>query len=125
MTSVPPFFTPKNKSSNRQIRASSLPVIISVVILFAAASFIFLTEQDDVITGLLAYVFAAVGTALCVAWDSVAQRRGMKNPNFSPNRLQSRFLQILALLGIGVAVIHIIRISEAAAEYLSELWGLV
>ena len=112
-------------TSTRQSKASPLPLATSITILLAAASLLFFIDRGDVFSGLASYLLAAVGTALCVAWDSVSQRKGMKNPNFTPNRLQSRALQIFAILGIAIAVVHIIRISEAAAEYLSELWGLV
>lgn len=112
-------------TSTRQSNASPIPLVTSITILLVAASLLFLVDRGDVLSGLVSYLVAAVGTALCVAWDSVSQRKGMKNPNFTPNRLQSRTLQIFAILGIAIAVVHIIRISEAAAEYLSELWGLV
>ena len=110
---------------SRQSKASPLPLFGSISILFGASSLLFFVSRADVLFGLASYLLAAVGTALCVAWDSVAQRKGMKNPNFTPNQLQSRTLQIFAILGIAIAVVQIIRISEAAAEYLSELWGLV
>lgn len=109
----------------RQSKASPIPLATSIAILLASSSLLFFVGRGDVFSGLASYLLAAVGTALCVAWDSVSQRKGMKNPNFTPNRLQSRALQIFAILGISIAVVHIIRISEAAAEYLSELWGLV
>jgi uncharacterized membrane protein len=115
----------QRQTPSRQSKASLLPLAASIAILLAASSLLFLVDRGDVFSGFASYLLAAVGTALCVAWDSVSQRKGMKNPNFTPNRLQSRTLQIFAILGIAIAVVHIIRISEAAAEYLSELWGLV
>ena len=94
-------------------------------ILALSSASILLIQSSDVLLGVIAYLLTAVGTALCVAWDSLAQRRGMKDPNFTPSRSQQRLLQVLALIGVVLAVIHVIRIVETAAEYLSELWGLV
>jgi hypothetical protein len=102
-----------------------LPTVASLSILAIAAGALFLLGPNDILLGGLTYLLSSMGTSLCLAWDSVSQRRGLKSPNFTPNRGQSKLLQFLAVSGIAIAVIHIIRISETIAEYLSELWGLV
>lgn len=123
---TPPKVNLSNSAArSRQRKASPLPLIIAAGILALSTVCIFLIEPSDVLLGGVAYLLTAVGTALCVAWDSLAQRRGMKDPNFTPNRSQQKLLQVLALLGVALAVVHVIRVVETAAEYLSELWGLI
>jgi len=111
-------------STGRQARANSLPLVVSLTIILSSLVAFVLFPSSEVTFGLLAYFLTAVGTALCLAWDSLAQRRGMKNPNFTANRMQARILQLLALVGVAAAAAHIFKISETAAEFLSELWGL-
>lgn len=108
----------------RQAKASPFPLLVSVLVLSSSAVAYLLIDSSQVILGLSAYFLTSVGTALCLAWDSLAQRRGMKNPNFTSNRTQARLLQFLALGGVVIAAAHIFKVSETAAEFLSELWGL-
>ena len=121
-----PKLTPKSGgySNSRQAMANPLPLVLSLVILLSSSVAFILFPSSEVILGLLAYFLTAVGTALCLAWDSLAQRRGMKNPNFTANRMQAKILQLLALVGVAAAAAHIFKVSETAAEFLSEFWGL-
>lgn len=125
MAAPPKATLPSTPSRSRQIKANPLPVVVSGAILAISAASVFVIGPSDVLLGAIAYLLTAVGSALCVAWDSLAQRRGMKDPNFTPSRSQQKLLQLLALAGVVLAVFHIIRVVETAAEYLSELWGLV
>lgn len=104
--------------------ASKLPLIISLVLLSMSIVLIFLIPISSVTLGVGAYLIAAIGPAGCLAWDAVSQRKGMKSPNFSPNRSLSKFLQFISVAGVIVGTIHVLRISETAAEILTEFFGL-
>jgi phosphate/sulfate permease len=94
------------------------------MLLAISTGLLFLIPTSSVALGVIAYLLAALGPSTCMAWDSVAQRKGMKSANFSPSRGVSKAMQITSLFGIAVATIHILRISETAAELLTELMGL-
>jgi hypothetical protein len=70
--------------------------------------------------GMLGYFLSGFATPLLWGWDAAAQRRGQVNPNFSAKRQYSRALRILTLVGIVVAIVHLLFVSTVIAEKLSE-----
>lgn len=100
-------------------QASAIPVVIAAISVAFGVIPVFL--QENILYEVLGYFFAGFIPIMCLGWDAVAQRRGMADPNFIPNRTFSRILKLLAAAGVVVAVINIINIAKPIAEWMSEL----
>jgi|LauGreDrversion4_2_1035121.scaffolds.fasta_scaffold695426_2 hypothetical protein len=105
-------------------KASKLPLLVSLLILAIGATLLVVLPEDSIALGLAAYFLSALGPTVCLGWDSVSQRKGMKSPGFSGNRTQTRVLQLVAIGGILIATFHMFRVADDIAEVLTELWGL-
>jgi hypothetical protein len=114
------FSAPKSVAKS----ASKLPLIFSVLIVTLGAALLIIFPDETISFGLVSYFFAALGPTVCLGWDTVSQRKGMKSPGFSGNRTQTRIMQFLAIGGIAIATVHMFRIADDIAEILTELWGL-
>ena len=105
-------------------KATKIPFFTSVALVSVGSALIFILDGSNLVLGFLAYLLSSLGPSACLGWDSVSQRRGMKSPNFSPNRGLTKGLQFLAVTGVLIATIHIFEISELLAEILTEILGL-
>jgi hypothetical protein len=114
------FSAPKAGST----KASKLPLVVSFVILTVGATLLVVLPEDSIALGLTAYFLSALGPTVCLGWDSVSQRKGMKSPGFAGNRTQTRILQLVAIGGILIATFHMFRVADDIAEIITELWGL-
>jgi hypothetical protein len=114
------FKAPKGKST----KPSPFPLLLSISFLLAGVLSLVFAPEEALGISLIAYLFAALGPAACLGWDSVSQRKGLKSPSFSANRAQTKILQILSLLGILIAVLNVFKVAEIIAEILTEIWGL-
>ncbi len=104
-------------------RASRLPLIFGIIAFVVGAALLLVT-WNNVVFGLIGYLLSGFTLTLLVGWDVVAQRKGMKNPNFVMAPKQSTFLRVLVFAGFVVAIIHLYSLATIWAEQLSDLWGL-
>ena len=114
------FSAPKSAAK----KVSKLPLIVSILIVALGTALLIIFPEETISFGLVSYFIAALGPTVCLGWDAVSQRNGMKSPGFSGNRNQTRVMQFLAIGGIAIATVHMFRIADDIAEILTELWGL-
>jgi len=129
--SVVPAMRPSRRSGGggqlyrERERASVLPLVVGLISLalgLVAAVVITSTAPSSVMAwGIVGYVAAGFLPPLFLGWDSTAQRRGLKNPNFRPRRDYSRFLRFIVFVGIAVAIFHIWTVADVLAVAVSEL----
>ena len=97
--------------------ASKLPLIAGLVALLAGVGLIplaFILENRAIFV--LGYVATPVLTLLAVAWDSLLQRKGSRDPWFSVNKKLSAILRAIAVISFIPAVIHIWQIANWLGE---------
>ena len=134
---VPPGRSPRPANRNRLTprgseQASVLPLILSSaslsVGLGAAGVIVTSTPTSLLAWGLVGYLTAGFLPPLFLGWDSIAQRQGLKNPNFRLRRDYSRLLRFAVFAGIAVAIFHIWTVADVLAVAVSELlyvWGVL
>jgi hypothetical protein len=98
-------------------QASKIPLLVSISnfllgVLCIGLAF-WLESRDFFIFG---YVFTPVGSFLCVAWDSLSQRKGSRDLWFAVNKKLSFSVRALAILSILPALFHIWNISNWIGE---------
>ncbi len=96
---------------------SKLPLIVGIVLFLAGtalvpAAFYFEARWLFVV----GYVLTPLSILFCVAWDSLSQRAGSKNPWFAVSKKLSRGLRILAGVSFVPALAHIWFISDWLGE---------
>ena len=97
--------------------ASALPVIIAASALVVGA--VPLIIPGVIWAAVLGYFFAGFITIMCLGWDSVSQRKGLSNPNFTLKPKFSLALRFIVALGFVIAVLNLIDIAMPIAEFLS------
>ncbi len=97
--------------------ASKLPIIAAILsFLFGLLSIglaFWLGNRDFFILG---YFFTPVTSFLCVAWDSLSQRKGSRDPWFAVDKKLSFAVRALAITSIIPALIHIWNIANWIGE---------
>jgi hypothetical protein len=105
--------------AKKSAKASALPVIVAGLS-FLVSVFIYLSTKavaHALVLHLVAYVSTPLVVALCLAWDSIAQRVGRGNdPWFSTNATYPLMLRILTGVSFLAAIPHIMSIASDLAE---------
>jgi hypothetical protein len=101
--------------------ASVVPVLVAGVALVAGS--LCLVLGDSIGIGLAGYFTAGFATIICLGWDSVSQRKGLTNPNFTSKPHYRTFLRLIVGAGIVVAIVNLVRVALPIAEALSNQGG--
>ena len=107
--------------SKTESKASSLPVICAAISIVISIGIFVLTKSiaHAFILHLVGYVLTPLVVALCMAWDSIAQRVGRGNdPWYTTNAKYPLILRILTGLSLVVCFPHIISMATDIAEKL-------
>jgi hypothetical protein len=107
------------KSSSK---ASILPVIISILALSASIAIYILTRTTAhaFTLHLIGYVLTPLAVALCMGWDTIAQRKGKgSDPWYEKNEKYSLILRGLTAVSFLVAFPHIFAMATDIAEKLA------
>jgi len=105
--------------AKKSAKASALPVIVAVLSFLASVLVYVYTKAvaHALVLHLVAYVLTPLVVALCLAWDSIAQRVGRGNdPWFSTNARYPLILRILTGVSFLAAMPHIMSIASDLAE---------
>ena len=97
--------------------ASKAPLYVgALVFIFGCASIpaAFILESRGLF--IIGYIATPLLSLLCVAWDSLAQRKGSRNPWFSINKRASAILRVVAGASFVPAGIHIWNIAAWLGE---------
>ena len=120
------------RASRESDRASVLPFVLAIASLLVglvAALVITATATSSLMAwGIVGYVAAGFLPPLFLGWDSTAQRKGLKNPNFLLRRDYSRLLRFIVFAGLAVAIFHIWTVADVLAVAVSEVlyvWGVL
>jgi uncharacterized membrane protein YiaA len=100
-------------------KASVLPVVIAVasIVISIVIYFVTLTSADAFLLHLLGYILTPLVVALCMGWDSIAQRLGVgESPWYEKNPTYSLILRILTAISFIPAIFHIFVIASDIAE---------
>jgi hypothetical protein len=100
-------------------KASILPLLIAVVsiVISIVIYFVTRTSADAFLLHLLGYVLTPLVAALCMGWDSIAQRMGIgASPWYEKNPTYSLSLRILTAISFIPAILHIIVMASDIAE---------
>ena len=96
---------------------SKLPLIAGIVLFLAGTALVpaafFFEARALFVVG---YVLTPLSMLICVAWDSLSQRSGSKNPWFAVSKGLSRGIRILAGVSFLPALAHIWFISDWLGE---------
>jgi hypothetical protein len=99
--------------------ASILPLVVAglAVLISCAIYLLTRTVADAFLLHLLGYLLTPLAVALCLGWDSIAQRIGKGNdPWFSANSKFSLVIRLLTGVSFLVAVPHIVAMATDIAE---------
>jgi hypothetical protein len=100
-------------------KASFLPLLIAALAILVSVAIYFFTRTmaNAFLLHLFAYLLTPFSVALCLGWDSIAQRIGKGNdPWFSTNSSYSLILRILTGVSFVVAFPHIREMAIKIAE---------
>ena len=100
-------------------KASFLPVLIAVVAIVASIVIYVVTRTSAsaFLLHLLGYVLTPLVVALCMGWDSIAQRLGVgESPWYEKNPTYSLILRILTAISFLPALPHIFAMASDIAE---------
>ena len=100
-------------------KASFLPLLIAALAILVSVAIYFFTRTmaNAFLLHLFAYLLTPLAVALCLGWDSIAQRIGKGNdPWFSTNSSYSLILRILTGVSFVVAFPHIVEMATKIAE---------
>lgn len=96
---------------------SKLPLVAAVLLLLAGSLLVpaaFLLQARWLFV--VGYALTPLSILFCVAWDSLSQRSGSKNPWFAVSKSLSRGVRILAGVSFLPALAHIWFISDWLGE---------
>jgi hypothetical protein len=108
--------------AKKSSKASFLPLLVALIAVCISLGIYFFTRTmaDAFLLHLFAYLLTPLAVALCLGWDSIAQRIGKGNdPWFSANAKFSLILRILTGVSFIFAIPHIVEIATDIAEMLA------
>jgi hypothetical protein len=92
--------------------ASKLPLLTALVLFIAGSSTIPLAFFfENRLFFVIGYLATPVLVLMCVAWDSLSQRNGSRDPWFSVNKKLSLAVRVVAMVSFVPGVIQIWQIS--------------
>lgn len=100
-------------------KASFLPVLVAAIAMVASVAIYVLTRTTAhaFVLHLIAYVMTPLVVALCLGWDSIAQRVGRGNdPWFAINSKYPLILRILTGISFLISFPHIVAMATDIAE---------
>jgi hypothetical protein len=100
-------------------KASVLPLLIAVasIVISIVIYFVTRTSADAFLLHLLGYVLTPLVVALCMGWDSIAQRMGIgASPWYEKNPKYSLILRILTAISFLPSFLHIFVMASDIAE---------
>jgi hypothetical protein len=100
-------------------KASVLPLLIAVVsiVISIVIYFVTRTSADAFLLHLIGYVLTPLVAALCMGWDSIAQRMGIgASPWYEKNPKYSLILRILTAISFLPSFLHIYVMASDIAE---------
>ena len=101
--------------SKKSSKASVLPLLIAILAIGISIGIYFFTKSVQ----LTAYLLTPLVVALCLAWDSIGERKGRGlDPWFTTNAKYPLILRILTGLSFLVAFPHIVAMATDIAEKL-------
>lgn len=112
-SSVPPLFVDDQKV----VFPSKLPIVLALALFITGAALVplaFLLEARWLF--MVGYVLTPLLALFCVAWDSLSQRAGSKNPWFAVNKRLATWVRVLAGASFIPAFAHIWFISQWLGE---------
>lgn len=94
-------------------RASRLPLIVGVILLILGCSTIPLASLlEDRVLFVFGYLATPIGVLFCVAWDSLAQRKGSRDIWFAIDKKLSLAIRVVAMASFIPAAIQIWQIAN-------------
>ena len=108
--------THRNSTRNS---ASPLPIVFAILFLIASIVIYFVTRSTAhaPLFHTIGYLLTPIGVALCLGWDNISQRNGLKeNPWFERNKTYSIILRVFTVLSFFVALPHIHSLAVDLAE---------
>lgn len=103
-------------------KASFLPLLVAAIAISISIAIYFFTRSmaHAFVLHLIAYLLTPLVVALCLGWDSIAQRIGKGNdPWFTTNSSYSLILRILTGASFIFAFPHIVAMATDIAEILA------
>jgi hypothetical protein len=103
-------------------KASFIPLLVAALAISISIAIYFLTRTmaHAFALHLIAYLLTPLVVALCLGWDSIAQRIGKGNdPWFSTNSSYSLILRVLTGASFIFALPHIVAMATDIAEILA------
>ena len=100
-------------------KASFLPLVIALVAIGISIGIHFYTKEmaHAFLYHFIAYLLTPLVVALCLAWDSIGQRKGRGNdPWFITNSTYPLILRVLTGLSFIAAFPHIVSMATDIAE---------
>lgn len=97
--------------------ASKLPLAVSLTALLIGSALVpmaFWLETRWLFV--IGYLLTPITQLICLAWDSLGQRAGSKDPWFAVNPGSSRFVKVLAWISFLPGIAHIWFISDWLGE---------
>lgn len=107
-------FQPGYSPVSGEVRhASKLPLFVAIgLLLIGIASIPLAFALESRALFIVGYVATPVLTLMCVAWDSLAQRKGSRDIWFSIDKKLSLFVRIVAMVSFVPAAIQIWQIAN-------------
>jgi hypothetical protein len=114
---LPPIQPLVVESTGKHSKASPLPVLLALLtLLFSIAIQVFQYQLANNIWYYAGYALTPLLITMILGWDSIAQRKGRKDPWFETKPIYSKILRVLVLAGFLVAVLHIVAIGIQIGE---------
>lgn len=103
--------------SSSVTKASSLPIVVSVMGIAASLALYFLAGSlASNIVYFFGYLLTPISVFACVAWDSISQRSKSRDVWFSSSPRKSVIVRLLAGVALIPAVLHIIQLGNILGQ---------
>ena len=117
-SAYPPSSEPIN-ASKLPLIAGALSMLLSIgILVFSNANSWLESDGKETAVHIVGYLLTPIGVVLCLAWDMVSQRKGMRDLNFFTRPKYTKLLRALTLISFLIAWFHIEPIAKAFAESL-------
>lgn len=103
-------------------KASAVPLLVGIFALLVSATlgaldYLAISPFTYEVVHVIGYALTPFVLFLCVAWDVAAQRLGRRSPWFDIRPGYSRTLRVLAVVSLGVAIVHVLAMGRALGEW--------
>lgn len=118
-SSAPAYGEPRNASKLPMLAGIICALLSIAIIVFGATNSWLQSDSRETMLHAFGYLLTPIGVVLCLAWDMVSQRQGMRDINFFPKLKYTKVLRILTGISFLIAWFHIEAIAKAIAESLA------